>query len=190
MKRAVCSDCLRSIKTCYCRSVHHFDTYTRVFILQHPKEDKHHLSTALMAKQSFNRVQIIKGEDFSENSLINSLNQVNTALLYPSKDAIQLESYEKKDEIKNLIILDGTWKKVYKILTLSKNLSKFKKLVFCAPFESALYLRKVPKIKYLSTFESIAYSLELIEKKTFKNFDSPLKYTQDKIKELSNHKER
>ena len=190
MKRATCSNCLRSIKTCFCKSVHHFKTITQVFILQHPKEDKHHLSTALMAKLSFDNVHIIKGENFSQDPLINSLNPLYTAMLYPSQDAIKLESYTKREEIKNLIILDGTWKKTHKILKLSENLQKFKKLVFCAPYESALKLRKVPKINYLSTFESIAYTLEHIENKTFKNFDSPLKYTQEKIKILSNHKER
>lgn len=184
MKRECCQKCLHPIKTCFCRAINKYKTKTKIIILQSPKENKHHLSTAIMAKLSFSDVEILKGEDFSDNEVLSSLDLETTYLLYPKNEPILISRKMEPVKINTIIVLDGTWKKTYKIYKTSSNLKKFKTIAFYSAPKSYLHLRKAPKDHYLSTYESIAYSIECIEKITLRNYESPLKYIQEKIDKL------
>lgn len=182
MKREYCINCLNPKVTCYCNAINCYKNTTKIIILQYPNESTHPLSTAMMAKLSFEKVEIIVGDNFSDNQFINSLCKEKTFILYPSSDSKNITSANGYNfNIETLIVLDGTWRKTYKMYQVSSNLHLFKKIAFSAFKKSHLYLRKIPKVHYLSTYESIAYAIECIEKKSFKNLKSPLKYLQDKI---------
>jgi DTW domain-containing protein YfiP len=182
MTRAYCEQCLNPQVTCYCIAINKYTNNTKIIILQYPNEFKHPLATAVMAKLSFQNIEILIDEDFSTNEMINKLCTKTTHLLYPSNNSTLITKSDKNIlNIKTLLVLDGTWSKTYKMYQVSKNLHSFPKVAFNATKKSHLYLRKVPKDHYLSTYESIAYAIECIEKKTFKNIESPLKYVQEKI---------
>lgn len=182
MPRKYCDQCLNPVVTCFCIAINKYSNTTRIIILQYPNEFKHPLATATMAKLSFKNVEIIIDDNFSKNEIINSLCSKTTYLLYPSSDSMLISKEDKKDyEIETLIVLDGTWSKTYKMYQVSRNLHLFTKIAFNASKKSHLHLRKIPKEHYLSTYESIAYVIECIEKKTFKNIESPLKYLQDNL---------
>lgn len=183
MPREYCDQCLNPKVTCYCIAINKYSNNTKIIILQYPNEFKHPLATATMAKLSFENVEIIIDDDFSKNKTINELCPKTTYLLYPSDQSLLISKEDKETlNIKTLLVLDGTWSKTYRMYQVSKNLQQFPKIAFNASKKSHLYLRKVPKEHYLSTYESVAYVIECIEKKTFKNIESPLKYLQDKLK--------
>lgn len=184
MKREHCKRCLHPLVTCFCEAINSYNTKINILILQSPKENKHHLSTAIMAKLSFPNVTIIQGENFSQNKVLNSLDKETSFLLYPKNEPIKLSKNMDSKKIETIIVLDGTWKKTYKMYQLSKNLHSFKTIAFYSSPESHLQLRKAPKDYYLSTYESIVYSIECIEKITLKNYESPLKCIQEKIDKL------
>lgn len=179
--RPHCHNCLKPIKTCYCDGLVKFNNKTNIIILRHPSELKHSIQTAHLSKLIFDNIFIMDGEDFSHNKIINSLDINKTILLYPKENFVSIKSLNNKQSIKNIILLDGTWKKTYKIYQLSKNLHCLKKVAIHSPHQSHLKLRKAPKDGLLSTYETIALSLEYIEDKSFKNYEIPLKYMQEKI---------
>jgi DTW domain-containing protein YfiP len=65
-----------------------------------------------------------------------------------------------------LILLDGTWKKAYKMFKLSKNLCGLPQISLPEALASAgqYHIRKVAKKNALSSLEACCYALELFEK--------------------------
>jgi len=144
-----------------------------VVILQHPNEVNHSKGTATLLTKSLQRCQIIVGENFNDNvELSQVLSQYHAMLLYPSdKSTVLSLDSGHKNKRKNtakalcLIILDGTWKKAYRMFMLSKNLQSLPQV--CLPdslANSGQYLiRKVAKENALSSLEACCYALALLE---------------------------
>lgn len=175
MSRLLCSHCQRPIKACICAFTSIIDNTIPVVILQHPKEVNHSKGTVTLLAKSLKHCQIIVGENFNDNiELAQVLNQYHTLLLYPSEQAeiLSLTAVSKlKEKEKNngretcLIILDGTWKKAYKMFMLSKNLQALPQV--CLPETIAnngqYLIRKVAKNNALSSLEACCYALALLE---------------------------
>ncbi len=64
---------------------------------------------------------------------------------------------------KQIILLDGTWKKAYKLWQLNTWLHTLPTLRI-DDVESQYHIRKAPKAGYLSTLEAAAICLEKLEK--------------------------
>jgi len=145
-------------------------------VLQHPSEVKQSKGTIALLQRSLNACQVLIGEDFSENTELNDfLGSHQTLLLYPGEHSQDLtltvnksegeytEIGEQKPSL--LIVLDGTWKKAYRIFMLSKNLHSLTQV--CLPdilANNGKYLiRKVAKKNALSSLEATCYALALLE---------------------------
>lgn len=176
MARRLCAQCQRPICACICAFISKTYNKTPVLVLQHPSEVKQSKGTVALLQRSLHSCRVLIGEDFSDNDeLIDLLAQNQGLLLYPGEQAQDLllsvhqcdeedsQSIERKPPL--LIILDGTWKKAYRMYRLSKNLHSLTQV--CLPDVIAnkgkYLIRKVAKKNALSSLEATCYALALLE---------------------------
>lgn len=140
----------------------------------HPKEyRKTKNGTGHLTNKSLLNSEIHIGIDFSDNQKINNLidNPNNECfLLYPGDDSIKLntQKIETKKEI-ILFILDSTWPCSRKMLRVSKNLQKLKKVSFESKKLSDFKIKTQPNNYCLSTIETTQYVLELLNSHKIEN---------------------
>ncbi|KYL34273.1 DTW domain-containing protein [Pseudoalteromonas agarivorans] len=166
MTRQVCERCLFTPSTCICGAIKRLTNKVSVVILQHPSEEKIAKNTAKLLNLSLTDCKIIKGENNTDFAMLNSLPVKSTVLLYPNEHATYLDDTNPKPALSNithLIVIDGTWKKAYKILQLTPLLTKFKTVSFKQLPQNRYAIRKAPRADSLSTLEAVAHSLLLIE---------------------------
>ncbi len=164
---------MRPSSTCICKHISPFQTKTRFIILMHPKEyRKEKGGTGLMTKLQLENSEIIIGVDFTNNKRVNEILTKETScsfLLYPGKDNFNL-SIRKSSEINSfmgdtphIFILDGTWPCARKMLKLSKNLQKLKRVSFDNKIKSKFIIKQQPEALCLSTIESVYTVLNLLK---------------------------
>ncbi len=166
MTRQVCERCLFTPSTCICGAIKRLTNKVSVVILQHPSEEKIAKNTAKLLNLSLTHCKIIKGENNTDFAMLNSLPVKSTVLLYPNEHATYLDDTNPKPALSNithLVVIDGTWKKAYKILQLTPLLTKFKTVSFKQLPQNRYAIRKAPRADSLSTLEAVAHSLLLIE---------------------------
>jgi DTW domain-containing protein YfiP len=139
----------------------------------HPKEyKKERNGTGHMTKLQLENSEIIVGVDFTNNNRVNEIltNEKSCSfLLYPGKDNFNL-SIRKSSEINSfmgnsphIFILDGTWPCARKMLKLSKNLQKLKRVSFDNKIKSKFIIKQQPESLCLSTIESVYTVLNLLK---------------------------
>ncbi|AZQ84743.1 DTW domain-containing protein [Colwellia sp. Arc7-635] len=191
MSRVLCQQCQRPEKACICTFTVHIDNDIPVLVLQHPSEVKQSKGTVSLLQQSLSQCQVIVGEDFTDNEILAQyLTRYadSIALLYPSEQALELnaslsvvnsklaikpdESTEneadKLNEIKCIIILDGTWKKAYRMYMLNPNLHTINHIALPQGIESLYQIRKTKKDGALSSLEACCHALARLENKSQK----------------------
>jgi len=173
-KRARCNNCDRALVACFCHTIKPLTNQLSVIILQHPSEVKHAKGTAKIAQLSLDTCQIMVGEDFSADPLFEkTINSKKSLLLYPNDTAMSPEELVQKisqDESTNLsdyqvIVLDGSWKKAYKIFCLNPILATLPCIGISANNESNYRIRKSSRSDSLSTVEAIHALLSAVEDK-------------------------
>lgn len=166
MARSLCNQCDFSLSTCICGAITSINNQTKVIILQHPSEAKIAKNTAKLLALSLTQCDIIKGENDNDFAFLKHLPVSSTVLLYPDEHAIKLDSPKTVcglSPITHIIVIDGTWKKAYKIMQLTPLLKQFKTVSFNHLPTNRYAIRKAPRADSLSTLEAIAHSLSLIE---------------------------
>ena len=174
MSRILCLSCQRPEKACICRFITPIDNRVLVVVLQHPSEVKQVKGTVALLSKSLQYCQVIEGDNFTDNkALLHIFSNYNPVLLYPSEQAeVLTESVVDSFNLRNknekplcLLILDGTWKKAYRMFMLSKNLHNLRQV--CLPEELAsagqYLIRKVAKNNALSSLEACCYALSILE---------------------------
>ena len=173
---------MRPLCSCICKHINPFQTKTRFIILMHPKEYKRQKNgTGHMTKLQLLNSEIIVGIDFTNNERVNEIltkQKCNSFLLYPGKENFNL-SIRKDSEIisfmsdsPHLFILDGTWPCARKMLKLSKNLQKLKRVSFDNKIESKFIIKQQPDSLCLSTIESVYTVLNLLKESGFENCET------------------
>ncbi|MFT4761515.1 MAG: DTW domain-containing protein YfiP [Saprospiraceae bacterium] len=171
--RIKCYKCMRPSSSCICKHINPIHTKTRFIILMHPKEyKKERIGTGRMTKLQLENSEIIVGVDFTNNKRVNEIltKEKNCPfLLYPGKDNFNL-SVRKSSEIisfmgnnPHIIILDGTWSCARKMLRLSKNLQKLRRVSFDNKIKSKFIIKQQPESLCLSTIESVYTVLNLLK---------------------------
>ena len=164
---------MRPSSTCICKHISPFQTKTRFIILMHPKEYKKEKNgTGHMTKLQLENSEIIVGVDFTNNNRVNEIltkEKSCSFLLYPGKDNFNL-SIRKSSEINSfmgnnphIFLLDGTWPCARKMLKLSKNLQKLKRVSFDNKIKSKFIIKQQPESLCLSTIESVYTVLNLLK---------------------------
>jgi DTW domain-containing protein len=165
--RATCYTCFRPSSVCICDILRPVENRTRVTILQHPRERMHPLNTARIAEGSLKDVRVLRG-DFAALGARLEAGEIpaDALLLYPGPNAVDLETLDVGKRPREVVILDGTW---HHASTLLRDLPVLGRLP-CARFTPAspseYQIRKEPRADYLSTIESIAHVLSVLEPET------------------------
>ncbi|MBA6297826.1 tRNA-uridine aminocarboxypropyltransferase [Colwellia sp. MB02u-9] len=180
MSRVLCQQCQRPEKACICAFTVAIDNHIPVIVLQHPSEVKQSKGTVSLLQQSLTNCEVIVGETFADSDILRQrLIQYadNIVLLYPSKQALTLnfpaltitdnnqsEDIEPKlSEIKCIIILDGTWKKAYRMFMSNACLHNIKHIVLPQGIASLYEIRKTKKDHALSSLEACCHALARVE---------------------------
>jgi DTW domain-containing protein YfiP len=163
---------MRPASTCICMHISPLQTKTRFIILMHPKEyKKEKIGTGHMTMLQLENSEIIVGVDFTNNNRVNEILKEKSCsfLLYPGKDNFNLSNRESS-EINSFIgnnptifLLDGTWPCARKMLKLSKNLQKLKRVSFDNKIKSKFIIKQQPASLCLSTIESVYTVLNLLK---------------------------
>lgn len=164
-----CAQCGRAKKACICSTIQILNTNTQLIILQHPTEVKRAKGTAKILSLSLPNSVCFVGEDFSHHEKLNQLLQqpdYKNVLLYPksgAKNLREIASSASNDQKIRLILIDGTWKKAYKIYQLSLNLQSLAAYVLPTDLVGNYIIRKAPSSNSLSTVEAGYYALSMLE---------------------------
>jgi len=163
-------------------------------ILQHPSEVKQSKGTVTLLNLSLSSCQIIVGESFENNEeLSDVMQQYNNkiALLYPSDKATLLETIKPDEKqinqstIECLVLLDGTWKKAYRLFMMNKLLHAIPHVLLPGNIESGYQIRKTDKKGALSTLEACVYALAMLENEQEKYLGIIDGFTQFNQQQLS-----
>lgn len=168
MSRAQCSRCMRPQSHCLCALIPQLDSRTRVLLLQHPSEVSHALNTARLAALGLTHAQLRVGEVFDDLDQLINQPGYQARLLFPGEDTQVLTAYELADKSLPLLLVvpDGTWRKVRKLLHLNPMLAQLPRVTLPQGAVSRYRLRKAPGPGALSTLEAIVQALEILEAPT------------------------
>lgn len=169
-KREVCIQCRRPITVCWCSYLPkpRLNISTTVHILQHPHEEKRRIQTARILELALpeDMVFTYKGNRFNEKRsprLFSVVKDPNTALLFPTPDASMLSESEDNKQIKNLLILDGTWHQARAMYVKNTFLHDIRKIALNISEKSQYVIRTQPTASCVSTVEAVGMALSLIE---------------------------
>lgn len=169
MSRPYCSSCQRPQVSCICHLIYPTKNKVHVVILQHPHEEKQTKGTVKLLSNSLSSCQVFIGEDFTHhNGLLDNLIKYKNkiALLYPSKDAELVKSNSKSklnENIQCIILLDGTWKKAYRLYMMNKVLHNIPHCILPEDIDGEYHIRKTQIKGALSTLEACCHGLAIME---------------------------
>ncbi|WP_019027475.1 tRNA-uridine aminocarboxypropyltransferase [Colwellia piezophila] len=178
MSRTLCQGCQRPEIACICAFTTEIANDIHVVVLQHPSEVSQSKGTVALLAKSLLSCQVIVAENVDEQqAFLDIIAQQQAVLLYPGERAQILTSNlcvqvanSKQPQPDNakplcLVILDGTWKKAYRMFMLSNTLQQLPQV--CLPdylADAGQYLiRKVAREKALSSLEACCYALAILE---------------------------
>ena len=171
--RIKCYKCMRPSSSCICKHINTIKTKTRFVILMHPKEyKKERNGTGRMTKLQLENSEIIVGVNFTKNRRVNEIltkEKSRSFLLYPGKDNFNLSVRKSSEMVSfmgenpSIFILDGTWPCARKMLKMSENLQKLKRVSFDNNIKSKFIIKQQPKSHCLSTIESVHTVLNLLK---------------------------
>lgn len=170
--RLFCCRCRRPRSGCYCSLIAPFESDPRFIILSQPREAKHRLGTGRMAHLCLANSLLFEGVDFSADKRVNREidDPANCpVLLHLSSSSINLsrlpwsqrQSLFSSNRKPVVLVLDGTWKSVRKMIRVSENLAGLPMIRFDPPTPSAYRIRREPRPQCYSTIEAIHQVIEL-----------------------------
>lgn len=177
ISRETCYKCYRPKTSCICKyTVNPIETNTKFVILMHPKEFKKTKNgTGHITNISLSNCELYVGIDFSNHKRVNELienENYDSYVLYPGEDSIKLNKESIETSKKSLIfIIDSTWPCSKKMLRLSKNLQKLKKVSFEHDKSSQFKIKTQPNQYCLSTIESTLCVIEQLNKHNIENIE-------------------
>jgi len=138
---------------------------TEIIVLQDPSEVGHAKNSVHLMQLVIPEVQVYIGEneaDFSALKTYLSASSKPVYLVYPSEHSQQANSTLIGQDV-ILLLLDGTWKKAYKLMKLNPWLQAFPALHLNLDSASNYTIRKASRSDSLSTLEASAMMLKVIE---------------------------
>lgn len=170
MPRLKCEKCGRPQNVCLCPHLVNVQAPCEVLILQHPSEQKQALATVPILQMCLQPVEVLVGEDFSSHSKVQAclLQRDACRVIFPSEDSDVWEQdtcLNNSDQIRYLIVLDGTWRKAKRLWHVNTWLHDLP----CIRLESAQktqYQIRSSSIKgSLSTLEAVVAACSVLDRK-------------------------
>lgn len=130
------------------------------------------MGTARILSLSLENSVTFIGEDFSEHEELNLLlsdPNYQYAILYPGESSVSVEQLSESslngtDKPKRrIILLDGTWKKAFKMWQVSSNLQQLVTVHLPKDLKGNYRIRKAPSENSLSTVEAGYHLLSLLQ---------------------------
>ncbi len=171
--RTLCNQCSQPNFSCYCSEIQKFDPLINFVILIHPIEAKRRIATGRMSHLSLQNSYLIKGQDYSNNVLVNERiadAKCHSIILYPghlSKNISELKLEQRaqlfpQDKKLQIFVIDGTWATARKMIRQSHNLQALPRISFTPPAPSNFRVRKQPNSSCFSTIEAIHHTIDLL----------------------------
>lgn len=162
-----CSQCGKARKACICDNIVALDSQVELIILQHPTEEHRPMGTARILSLSLANSRLLIGENFLEHGELNQLlaePDVEHFVLYPSDVSLSAADVALPIEKKiRIILLDGTWKKAFKMWQLNTQLHHLPCLHLPEDLKGNYRIRKAPNENALSTVEAGFYVLSMMQ---------------------------
>ncbi|AEH32746.1 DTW domain-containing protein [Vibrio anguillarum] len=163
-----CSQCGKARKACICSLIVPLSSSVELIILQHPTEEHRPMGTARILDLSLANCRRFVAEDFSQHTQLNECltePDVLNYVLYPHETAQPVSAMNINADTRKVrvILLDGTWKKAYKMWQLSSNLHSLPCLHLPTDLKGNYRIRKAPSENSLSTVEAGFHILSLLE---------------------------
>ncbi|MGB0893008.1 MAG: tRNA-uridine aminocarboxypropyltransferase [Parashewanella sp.] len=165
MSRSHCACCSFPSSHCLCAFAQNVAAQTHVVVLQHPSEVKHGKNSVRLLPLALDNLHIAIGEteaDFTEIRHWLSLQKRPIFLLYPSDNSRDLSEI-KSEQNAILVILDGTWRKAFKILQLNPWLLELTQVHISPNAPSRYQIRKANRSNSLSSLEATAFGIKSLE---------------------------
>ncbi|XP_058473430.1 tRNA-uridine aminocarboxypropyltransferase 2 [Solea solea] len=174
-RRPTCLRCCRPEKVCLCPFLpsQPLDVNTSLYIVQHPAEESRVLRTVplLAACLPQGKCNVIVGRRFSEGKhpeLASVCRDSRTLILFPGPKSQNLEDIVKQEEADtvnhNVIIIDGTWRQAKKMFLHNSLLHLPQQVQLNRTLTSQYVIRTQPSNMCLSTLESAAVALSIMER--------------------------
>ncbi|WP_041417457.1 tRNA-uridine aminocarboxypropyltransferase [Shewanella woodyi] len=165
MARPVCPKCHYPLNACLCSSIERMQVSTELIVLQDPSEVGHAKNSVRLMELVIPETQVYVGEtpqDFQ--ALRHYLNTCGKPvfLVYPSDSSSDVAETSFTEQAV-LLLLDGTWRKAYKLLQLNPWLQDYPALHLDLTSASNYKIRKASRADSLSTLEAAAMMLKAIE---------------------------
>lgn len=161
--RAHCDDCGRPLSHCVCALIPSLPSRTRLLILQHPDEARHPFNTARFAARGVTHARLIVGECFDAN--LWECAEQPSWLLFPGPQAVTptaLASMAGPRPIQ-LIVPDGTWRKVRGLLTANPSLARLPRVALAPGGPSGYRVRLAREPAARATIEAVTEVLNVLE---------------------------
>ena len=161
-KRPFCLQCNKALSACICGFIQPLDNQYFLHVLQDPSEQKKAIGTARILGLSLSQVKVTVGEYFNQSDF----DLDNTFLVFPDDHAESIDGLHNKQRLNcssQFIILDGSWKKAYKLLMSNPFLQTLPKVMINVTDKSEYRIRKSPREDGLSTVEAGYYLLSELE---------------------------
>lgn len=162
-----CSQCGKARKACICDNIVALDSQVELIILQHPTEEHRPMGTARILSLSLANSRLLIGENFLEHGELNQLlaePDVEHFVLYPSDVSLSAAGVALPIEKKiRIILLDGTWKKAFKMWQRNTQLHHLPCLHLPEDLKGNYRIRKAPNENALSTVEAGFYVLSMMQ---------------------------
>jgi len=165
MKRVVCGKCKRPERACICHLMYEINNDVLVVILQHKSEQKQAKGTVPLILGSLSNCELFVGEQFAEDTRLAKIlarHQGSTALLYPGEKSRPISELQEQN-VTCIIVLDGTWKKAYRLFAINEFLHTLPLVTLSKSYQGLYDIRKTEKENALSTLEATCYALTELE---------------------------
>lgn len=169
MPRKLCEHCQRPPAVCLCPSLVNLQAPCRVLILQHPSEQKQALATVPLLQLCLSPLQVLVGENFNDHPEVLGLmaDPQSCRVIYPAANSEEWDvtttlKVKRKNEIKTLVVIDGTWRKAKRIWHLNPWMHKLPSVRLTGLGASQYQIRSSKVEGGVSTIEAVAAACEYL----------------------------
>ena len=165
--RDYCYRCMRVSPMCLCGAFPTCDNQTEIHVLQHDRERRHAFGTVRLLKiglrnLAVHRMQAKAGKEFPMPLGF----PADAGVLYPGPGSLDLAALPADQRPKKLVVIDGTWSQAHRMYRDSPWLRRLPRYSLNPAEPSRYRIRKEPRHECLSTLESTAMALRMIEPQT------------------------
>jgi len=181
-----CPECERPVTLCVCAHVTPVENRTELLVLQHPQEPGMEIGTVPILARQFTRTVVKTGLSWPnlKKALGREVDPKRWGVLYmgsvhveklpvegalfavDKKGAVLQDQRKLLSALQGVVLIDGTWSQAKALWWRNAWLLKLQRLVLNAQMKSQYdRIRREPRAGCLSTLESAAVTLSVLERK-------------------------